>query len=98
MNGNSIGEGDFQDRDIEGPTLKVTSRRSLSSNTVDRTCLPSSKTVIPTYKETFSMSLKTPSARMTDIGQLAFKHPYDGGRKDVSWWQREGGCRVARDR
>lgn len=46
-------------------TLNVTSRLSPSSNTVDLTCLPSSIKVMPTYNETLSISLKTPSARMT---------------------------------
>jgi len=48
-------------------TLNVTSRLSPSSNTVDLTCLPSSIKVMPTYNETLSINLKTPSARITEL-------------------------------
>jgi hypothetical protein len=50
----------------KGHTLNVTSRLSPSSNTVDLTCFPSSIKVMPTYKETLSINLKTPSALITD--------------------------------
>ena len=49
-----------------GHTLNVTSRLSPSSKTVDLTCFPSSIKVMPTYKETFNINLKTPSARITE--------------------------------
>jgi len=53
-------------KEEDGHTLKVTKRLSPSSNTVDLTCFPSSIKVIPTYKETFNINLKTPSALITD--------------------------------
>jgi hypothetical protein len=49
-----------------GHTLNVTSRLSPSSNTVDLTCFPSSIKVMPTYNETLSINLNTPSALITD--------------------------------
>jgi len=54
-----------------GHTLNVTSRLSPSSNTVDLTCLPSSIKVMPTYKETLSINLKTPSALITELLALS---------------------------
>jgi hypothetical protein len=50
-----------------GHTLNVTSRLSPSSNTVDLTCFPSSIKVMPTYNETLSINLNTPSARITKL-------------------------------
>ena len=62
----SKGEGMQREEDTRKVlTLNVTSRLSPSSNTVDLTCLPSSINVMPTYNETLSINLKTPSARMT---------------------------------
>lgn len=64
-----------------GHTLNVTSRLSPSSNTVDLTCFPSSIRVIPTYKETFNMSLNTPSALITIISI------HSGAQSELIWKQ-----------
>lgn len=46
-------------------TLMVMNVLSLPSKTVVRTCLPSSRQVMPTYKDAFRMTRRTPSERMT---------------------------------
>lgn len=62
-----VGEGVRWEEERKGHTLNVTSRLSPSSKTVDLTCFPSSIKVIPTYKETFNINLKTPSALITEL-------------------------------
>ena len=81
---------------IRGLTLKVMNFFSPSSNTVARTCFPSSRHAIPTYNETLRISRRTPSARITrGSGQQAARKESlrewticdPSCQKDVTWGQ-----------